>query len=272
MISNRSRSLRDLFWSVLFVSLLSFCNQNIFAQSDDKFYHVLFIGNSYTYFNSLPQMFKALAENQSPDYPVKVKFIGGGGATLKEHWEVGEAIREIKTGYWNYIILQGQSMLGSNDLTDPDAPREFSNYARKFDERIKESGAEAVYFMTWSRKHLPQQQEYLVKAYNTIGKELESIVAPVGLIWKRFHEISAIELYMHDGSHPTIVGSYLSALTLFSCIYNFIPENLPLRLYGHEILRGGRLSREKTCLCDLSKESIRLQRQAVSDVMFKKKN
>ncbi|MGD9487395.1 MAG: SGNH/GDSL hydrolase family protein [Calditrichaceae bacterium] len=215
-------------------------------------------------------MFKAMAESQFPDDTINVKFIGGGGATLKEHWEVGEALREIKSGYWDYVVLQGQSMLGSRDLTNNDSPKQFYDYARKLNAEIINSGAKTVFFMTWSRKRLPEQQKYLTKAYQTIAKELGSLLAPVGLVWGKFHEISTIDLYMPDGSHPSKTGTFLSALTLFGAVFQTIPDDISGTLYGQEILRGGKLSIEKTRSCDLSKEQVKLLRKAVADVMFQK--
>ena len=255
---------------IFFISLLFLPNGKIRAESCNKSYSVLFIGNSYTYFNSMPEMFKSMVENEFPDYLVKVGFIGGGGATLKDHWEIGEALQEIKYGRWNYVVLQGQSMLGSDNLADPDSPKEFYKYSRKLDAEIKKSGAKTVFFMTWARKNLPQQQKYITKAYETIGKKLEDIVAPVGEAWEKFRELSAAELYMPGGSHPTITGSYLCALTLFGSIFHTMPKNPPAKLYGYTILRGGKLSNQKSCLCDLSKGRLKLLRQAVMKIMFEK--
>ena len=270
IIFNTVRTLQKLFWCVQLILLFTFCNGYTIAQpSAKKSYHILFVGNSYTYINSLPQMFKAIVKYQFPNYPVKVKFIGGGGATLKKHWQVGEALNEIKSGYWNYVVLQGQSMLGSSNLTDPDSPKQFYKYARKFDAEIKTSGAKTVFFMTWSRKYLPEQQKYLTKAYKNIAKELGSLLAPVGIVWEILRKNSGINLYRSDGSHPTRTGSYLAALTLFETIFHIVPRNIPGRLYGHRILRGGKLSPQKTCLCNLSKEKVVLLKQAVNDVLSK---
>ena len=111
-IYSRLGTLQKQFWGVLFISLLIFCNINTPAQQVDKTYRVLFVGNSYTYVNSLPQMFKAMVESQSPDYDVEVKFIGGGGATLKKHWQMGEASRAIKSGTGIMLFFRARVCLG----------------------------------------------------------------------------------------------------------------------------------------------------------------
>lgn len=260
MITAKLRTLQIELWSVLFILLLGAVSTN--ALPEQKSLRILFIGNSYTYVNSLPQMFKAFTENELPDYSITVKFIGGGGATLERHWEVGEAAREIRSGNWNYVILQGQSMLGSNDLTDPDSPNQFYKYARKLHAEIKKSGAETIFLMTWARKNLPEQQKYLTNAYQKIVAELGSKLAPAGSVWENCRKISDIALYRKDRSHPAIAGTYLTALTLFGTIFNFVPEKLPNVLYGKEILRGGKLSDDKICLAELDKDTTDKLRQA----------
>ena len=138
------------------VLVLCLATSSSFAQSyahaTEQPHKILFVGNSYTYYNSLPQLVKAVAEAQRPGLAVEVKFIGGGGAALETHWEVGEALEEIRSGKWDTVVLQEQSMLGANDPKDPYKPDLFWEYARKFDQEIRQAGADPVYYMTWSRR------------------------------------------------------------------------------------------------------------------------
>ncbi|MCB9509720.1 MAG: SGNH/GDSL hydrolase family protein [Deferribacteres bacterium] len=235
--------------------LLVFFEGNTFAAEQNKL-RVLFVGNSYTYYHSMPQMFKNLVQSQFPDTEVTAKFIGGGGATLKKHWDVGEALHEIRTAHWDYVILQGQSMFGSANLADPDSPKQFFEYARKFDREIKQSGAQTIFFMTWCRKTAPDQQRFLTGAYLEIAHDLQSKTAPVGMVWEELREQQKMELYMNDGSHPSETGSYVAALTFFSTIFDMIPNSMPGELHGYEILRGGKLSKERVRLCSLPDEQV----------------
>ena len=235
--------------------LLVFIEGNTFAAEQNKL-RVLFVGNSYTYYHSMPQMFKNLVHCQFPGTEVTAKFIGGGGATLKKHWDVGEALHEIRTAHWDYVILQGQSMFGSANLADPDSPKQFFEYARKFDREIQQSSAQTVFFMTWCRQNAPDQQQYLTRAYLKIADDLQSTVAPVGMVWEKLRQRPKVNLYMNDGSHPTETGSYVAALTVLTTLFDTIPSRAPGELYGYEILRGGVLSKEKVRLCSLPEEQV----------------
>jgi hypothetical protein len=251
--------------------LLLSAPRNSFAQSDtpaatiasQQTHRVLFLGNSYTYYNSMPRLFKAMVEAKWPGRQVEAKFLGGGGATLKVHWEVELALAEIRSGDWDYVVLQEQSMLGASDLTDPESPNQFYDYARRFDAEIRESGAETVFYMTWGGKGQKEQQPFLTRAYLTIAEELGSQVAPVGMAWDGIRDNPDIELFI-DGSHPSVIGSYMAAMTLAATIFDIAPESTPGELFGHEILRGGAISEEEIQLSDLSESQVRAVQTAVA--------
>ena len=73
---------------------------------------VLFIGNSYTYYNSLASIFRTLAAKAG--YRVKVSEITKGGYTLEkfadpsdaEGKRVADALDEKNAGKYDFVILQ----------------------------------------------------------------------------------------------------------------------------------------------------------------------
>lgn len=50
---------------------------------------VLFIGNSYTYYNNLPQLLAGLAASARPARVLEPEMLTVGGATLKRLWDDG---------------------------------------------------------------------------------------------------------------------------------------------------------------------------------------
>ena len=204
---------------------------------------ILFIGNSYTYYNSSPELLKKLAQEKFPNKTIQVKLVSQGGMTLKRHWEAGEAQEAIKSNSWNYVILQEQSKLGMPVIIDNAVyfgqTELFFEFAKKFDEEIKASGAKTVFFMTWSTKDRPEQQEILTYAYSTIAKELNAIVAPIGLAWDKVRSSNQFNLYAMDGSHPSQHGSYLVATTLFATLFEENPSGLTGKILGHLLSSRG---------------------------------
>lgn len=211
---------------------------------------VLFIGNSYTYFNNLPQMLVELAQVARATKQLEVEMIAVGGATLKTLWEGGAWRAHLQPGRWDYVVLQEQSTLGlaplvNNQVQISDA-KTFHQYARLFDAEIKKAGAQTILYLTWARLNRPETQAQLTDAYLSLAKELNAIVAPVGLAWENaLKQQPQLALHLEDKSHPTPRGSYLAACVLYATIYGQSPEGLPARLLGHKVDTSGRVEKSQ---------------------------
>ena len=179
---------------------------------------VLFIGNSYTYVNNLPSLLTQLAASTSKPKTLETQMLALGGATLKTHWDNENALEVLKQGSWNYVVLQEQSML---PIIEPET---MYHYARLFDAEIKKAGADTVFFLTWARQNTPEAQRNLTDAYMNITRQLDAVVAPVGIAWQKAREEdSNISLYDADGSHPNLLGSYMAACVFYGILYNESP-------------------------------------------------
>ena len=141
---------------------------------DQSSVRVLFIGNSYTYYNDLPSMLEFLASSESGFPLVHAEAVAEGGATLERHWRGGEAVAAIGGGNWDFVVLQEQSL---RPVEDPDRMFEF---ARHFAEEIRKAGAQTVLFLTWAREGRPEMQPLLDRPYLSLGKELGAWVVPAG--------------------------------------------------------------------------------------------
>jgi len=234
-------------WAVCVLGVLVLCSQMIAQgqQSGDLPIRVLFIGNSYTYFNNLPAVLTELSLSQKGGPHITTEMIVVGGATLKQHFEGTQAVSKIKEGDWDYVVLQEQSTLGRskyiNGVPSINDPGIFHRYVRLFHAEITKQGAQTVLMLTWSRKNSPQSQANLTDAYMAIGRELNARVAPVGLVWERvFKRADGPELYMEDGSHPSPQGTYCAACVIYATITGKSPENLPHRIKVPDIDMAGK--------------------------------
>ncbi|MEO6727037.1 MAG: SGNH/GDSL hydrolase family protein [Blastocatellia bacterium] len=207
---------------------------------------VLFLGNSFTYFNNLPQIIVRMSELGSAQKPIDAEMVTVGGATLKSLWEGGKALDALKRGKWDYVVLQEQSTLGraatAGGVPQINDPQTFHEYARRFNSEIKKAGAKTVFYLTWARQDAPQTQAALTNAYLSIAKELHAIIAPVGIAWESaLNTKPQLALHIEDKSHPTPMGSYLAACVLYATIYGKSPEGLPSQITGIQIDHTGRI-------------------------------
>lgn len=205
---------------------------------DDDTYNLLFIGNSYTYYNQMPEsIFAQIAE--SAGYHVDVTRITKGGESLTNHanptTETGAKIEAALTGSkkYDYVILQEQS---SRPAKDADRVL-FYDAVRNLSERIRAAGAEPILYETWGRKtgHSVLEENgwtnetmtwRLAAAYRAIGAELDIEVAYAGLAMFDVYTQGGIELYDSDKTHPSYAGSYLAAMTIFAQIFRVDPTTV----------------------------------------------
>ena len=227
---------------------------------------ILFIGNSYTYYNSSPELLKALIHEKFPDQVVETQLISGGGMTLADHWQNEGTIQTIRTGDWDYVVLQEQSKLGMGVMIDNDIffgqTERFYEHARKFDAEITKADAKTVFLMTWSVKDKPKEQAILTHAYTAIAKELKAVLAPVGLVWDELRVNPKIELYADDGGHPSPMGSYLSAVTLYATLMADDPLGLSGVITGNPLSSTGERSLDNELIIDLTTEEAKLIQEA----------
>jgi hypothetical protein len=149
------------------------------------------------------------------------RLISAGGASLRRHWNAGEALNAISDGGFNLVALQEQSTLPIKNA------RRMHENVRLFDQAIKNMGGKTVLYMTWARQQAPETQRAITDAYFGIGRELGASVVPVGVAWQcvlRIHDHPV--LYDRDQSHPTLAGSYLAACVFLSTLFRVSPVGL----------------------------------------------
>jgi hypothetical protein len=180
---------------------------------------LLFIGNSFTARNDLPDLIAQLAAARGRH--LQHRLISAGGASLRTHWNAGEALQAIQGGHYDYVVLQEQSTLPIKN-----AKRMHEN-VRLFHQAIQAAGAKTVLYMTWARRQAPESQQAISDAYTSIGQELEAAVIPVGVAWQRFlrkHDHPV--LHDRDQSHPTLAGSYLAACVFLAVLFKENPVGI----------------------------------------------
>ncbi|MDO9255815.1 MAG: hypothetical protein Q7U54_09915 [Bacteroidales bacterium] len=214
------KSFKILLVLLIAVQSLSACKKDpvpspvippVFEKTD---YKVLFVGNSYTYYNDgvdyhLQQMLKADSSSDSINYVIRK--IAVGAYTLEAHYADPLTITKIKSENWNTVVLQEQSTRPINN------PELFSEYARYLDAEIKKVNAKTVLYMTWPDKDNPSDMDSLAASYQLVGRQLNAMVAPVGKVREYIQKTyPQIELYISDNKHPTLSGTYTAA-----CVFYF---------------------------------------------------
>ena len=224
---------------LLFSIQVVFGKENPNIKRIDEPETILFIGNSYLYYNdSLHNHFKRIVEEYKSDFDggASVKSSTIGGSRLKHH-DVERLIRPkaiSSIDKFELVILQGGS---SEPLTEANR-EEFSYFAKKHIEAIKRNESEAALYMTHAyvkphRRTMKNQIGLISDTYTKVGNENQVMVIPVGLAFDlAYRENPNIKLHEPDGTHPNLLGTYLAACTVYASIYDKSPIGIKYDYFG----------------------------------------
>lgn len=195
--------------------------------------NVLFIGNSYTFYNDMPLLFEKLCIQNGHD--MNVNSVTHGGHKLYEfvdnHDQYTKQIDDfIKYKKFNICFLQENStfsVLESNSFMDGVSRliEKLSNSVDKFvlyETWGRKSGSEVLGKNNWTNKSMTFD---VARAYESVSQVLGIPISHVGLnFYDIYHNHKEINLYNEDRSHPSYEGSCLAALTHYVTIFGEFPE------------------------------------------------
>ena len=216
----------------LFISILTalfLLNAN--AQKETA---ILFIGNSYTFYNDMPGIVQKLG--QANNLSVFVDTVVQGGKNLKYHSEQAKTYEKIKSRDWDYIVIQGHS----SEFAQPESVIKTNSipYLTQIIDSINVLSpcSNKLFYMTWGYKNgnskwapintYGTMQDLITKEYTKLGKDFHIGISPVGDAWQKVRsQYKNLNLYDPDLHHPSLEGSYLSACTFYSVIFKTSPFN-----------------------------------------------
>jgi hypothetical protein len=180
---------------------------------------VLFIGNSLTYSNDLPALVATLARARG------VRITCGSVAfpnySLEDHWQRGDALREIKKG-WSLVVLQ------QGPSAAPESQVLLRENVKRFDKEIRDTAARTSLYMVWPSRTRMQDFEGVSHSYAAAAREVHGLLFPAGDAWRAvWARDASLELYGPDGLHPSPLGTYVAALVIVKTAFGISPQGLP---------------------------------------------
>lgn len=191
---------------------------------------ILFVGNSFTFYFDVPQLFKNIAN--SAGRSVVVDSITEGSWTLDKWADVNDtrgAALDAKlkaVADYDIIVLQEQSTRPLNNYNN------FLAGATALATKIRQTqnNCDIYLYSTWGYPELattknttiPQVEAQIRAAYQNVAQQIGAKVSNVGAAFSYVYENHTnINLYYPDEKHPSLAGSYLSACvhaaTLLGC-------------------------------------------------------
>ncbi|MCH2233366.1 MAG: T9SS type A sorting domain-containing protein [Crocinitomicaceae bacterium] len=216
---------------VLFILTLALTP--VFGQTTKR---AIFLGNSYTAFNNLPNLVSECATSTGDELIYSSNT--PGGYTLEGHSTNATSQSLIKSTEWDYLILQDQSQRPS--FPDAQVAVEVFPFAEALNDTFKlyNERGQTLFYMTWGRQNgdagncpvwppvctYEGMDSLLNLRYRTMAADNEAEVSPVGAVWRYIRENHpSIDLYTADESHPSAAGSYVAAVTFYTAIFKKDP-------------------------------------------------
>jgi hypothetical protein len=220
-----------------FIFPFLFLSVKLIAQTSDQQtainpMKILFIGNSYTHYNSMPELFERLAKSKK--IKIDVVMNARSNHTFKMHCQRPEMFETIRSQKWDYVVLQGFSreLMYEKEVIDTAS----LPYFRQIMDSVysNHSCSNVLLYMTWGYKNgfvngidtlnYDDMSNRVKRGYEYLSELFNLSIVPIGQVWKSFRKNSPdIEIYQEDGQHPNLIGSYLIASGFYSAIFKSSP-------------------------------------------------
>ena len=215
---------------------------NVFANEvPNPHQRVLFIGNSYSYYNNgiqnhLGGLVRSAGDWQTGKSRFRLSTLSGG--RLAEHDADLANLILSKNANWDTVVLQAHS----NEALHPKRIKGFQLALKNHVALIRKHDIEPVLFMTWAYQGDAQMSKALIEVYTQAAREHGVKLAPIGVAFAvAEQQLPQIDLFVPDVlsidsegaltykeivKHPSVAGTYLAACVFYALFYQRSPEGL----------------------------------------------
>jgi hypothetical protein len=184
----------------------------------DDVVRILFIGNSLTYWNEMPATFCRAAK--SAGRRVECAVIAFPDHDLGDHLERGDAAKRIRAERWTWVVLQ------QGPSAAPASRARLVASVTRFAEIIKPTGARIAVFAAWPQRSRRGDFDRALQSAVLAADAAGATVLPVSAAWQKvWARDASVPLYAADGLHPSLAGSYVTALVLHGVIFGDLPDS-----------------------------------------------
>lgn len=195
------------------------------AQAQDRpRLHVLFLGNSLTAANDLPQLVAAIGA-RSGRVDIDYEAVAPGGVNLEDHWNFTGGREAVERGGWDVVAMQqGPSALSESQV-------DLKTWAGRFADEIRRRGGRPALFAVWPEVQRSYAFATVAASYRNAARASNSELYPAGTAWKAaWRRNPKLKLWGPDGFHPSPLGSYLAAAVVYGGLTKSLPTRLPTSL------------------------------------------
>lgn len=173
---------------------------------------VLFVGNSHTYYNDMPQLFKQICQDNGKN--VEVQMIAEPGVPYSWHLEHYIDLRfALMHGEFDYMVMQQAAHPGPSKEDTLRDGETLAKFARKY-------GVVPLQVVPWAEQDKPEHQKEMYEIYEELAQKIQADLIPTGRIFECItKDHPEISMYYKDGEHASAYGTYAHTLCIYAAIF-----------------------------------------------------
>ncbi len=173
---------------------------------------ILFVGNSLTYTNDLPALVVKLGEEKG--VKIKTEMIAYPNYALEDHWNDGQLQTLLAEKQFDFVVVQ------QGPSSQEEGRVMLLNYGARIKALCDIHHSKLAFFMVWPAFSNLYMMDGVIKSYTDAATATNSIVCPVGQVWKKyFSETNDYSYYGPDMFHPSQKGSEAAAQVIYETLF-----------------------------------------------------
>jgi hypothetical protein len=182
--------------------------------------NLLFMGNSHTSANGLPEMVAAMVRAANAGKSVAA-VEAPGWMFLGERATDAPSLRLLREGTWSFVVLQAQEYSSSGAFTYP------TDGAEALVRMTREAHAVPILFPEWPRRGVDESRR-IYEVHVSIARNQPACIAPIpqafDLALARHPDLV---LHADDGNHSAPAGAFLASLMIATTMTQWAPDRVP---------------------------------------------
>lgn len=186
---------------------------------------ILIVGNSRTYYNQMPDMVREMADSAQSPVRYAITSYARPGATFESNWNDAD-VQDLLSQPWNLVVLQAESAAQYDDVMR----KSFDTYGVKLANAARAQKSAVAFIVNWAYADsffasTPSgTRNFLINRiqqdYRALSSETGAKLIDTETVWEDvLSKDRMFPLYMEgDINHPSVLGSYLSALMIYGFV------------------------------------------------------
>ena len=202
-----------IFFALIVIYSSSYSQQKFSNNASNTEFNILFIGNSLTYTNNLPELVNKSAKLKGIE--IDTKMIAFPNYAIVDHWNDGQVQKLIASKKYDFVIIQ-QGPSSQND-----GRKMLFEYGKEYSRLCKLNDTKLCYFMVWPSLNNYHTFDRVINNHKDAASINNSILLPVGEVWKDYIDsTNSFEYYSSDGFHPSLKGSQIAAKVIVEYLFH----------------------------------------------------